>query len=68
MAVMVLINGTAADFISVGVLLVVPAIAYVVLLLAWSLVGRELRNIYRLGALPAPAEGVAGVPAAGGAA
>ena len=68
MAVMVLINGTAADFISVGVLLVVPAIAYVVLLLAWSLAGRELRNIYRLGALPAPAEGVAGVPAAGGAA
>ena len=68
MAVMVLINGTASDFISVGALLVVPAIAYVVLLLAWSLAGRELRNIYRLGALPAPAEGVAGVPAAGGAA
>ncbi len=51
MPVMTLGNGAAADVISTRVLLVLPAVMFVVVLLAWSVVGRELRGLYRSGGL-----------------
>ncbi len=51
MAVMILANGAAADVVSVRVLLIGPAVVYVVLLLGWSVAAPQLRGIYREGAL-----------------
>ena len=56
MAVMVLANGAIADVISVRILLLVPALLFVLLLLAWPIADRELRALLRRGALPAAGE------------
>lgn len=58
MAVMSFANGAIADVISVRLLMTVPAIGFVVVVVAWSLAGRNLRFVYRTGqlrALPEPA-------------
>ena len=59
MSLMMLANGGAADVIGVRVLLVGPAIVFVLVLLAWSLAQGDLRAVYRSGALRVPAGGAA---------
>lgn len=58
MAMMSFANGAIADVISVRLLMIVPALGFVVVVVAWSLAGRDLRFVYRTGqlrALPEPA-------------
>ena len=58
MSVMSFANGAIADVISVRLLMTVPALGFVVVVVAWSLAGRDLRFVYRTGklrALPEPA-------------
>ncbi|MGH9174824.1 MAG: MFS transporter [Vicinamibacterales bacterium] len=59
-----LANGTLADYVGVWPVLVVPAVAFLVLLLAISAVRPALRRVYRVGALPEPAP--LGMPAPAG--
>jgi hypothetical protein len=53
MPVMSLANGAASDVIDTSILIAVPAVIFVVILVGWSLMGRELRGLYRAGGLQA---------------
>lgn len=51
MAVMILVNGAAADFVSVRLLMIFPAVVYLALLLGWIAAAPPLRQIFRVGDL-----------------
>ena len=57
MALMILANGAIADVVSVRALMIIPAVAYIAMTLAWAAASPPLRQIVRLGNLeetPAP--------------